>query len=47
MRYPDGGGLDAGPAVHGWDEDQCWTLARVAALIGEWFGVSYTLGGVA
>jgi hypothetical protein len=22
--------LDAGPAVHGWDEDQRWTLARVA-----------------
>jgi putative transposase len=23
--------LDAGPAVSGWDEDQCWTLARIAA----------------
>jgi putative transposase len=24
--------LDAGPAAWGWDEDQCWTLARVADL---------------
>jgi transposase len=39
--------LDAGPAVHGWDEDQCWTLARIAALIQERFGVGYTLAGVA
>jgi transposase len=39
--------LEAGPAVHGWDEDQCWTLARIAALIGERFGVGYTLAGVA
>jgi transposase len=39
--------LDAGPAVHGWDEDQCWTLARIAALIHERFGVGYTLAGVA
>jgi hypothetical protein len=22
--------LDAGPAAWGWDEDQCWTLARIA-----------------
>jgi transposase len=22
--------LDAGPAASGWDEDQCWTLARVS-----------------
>ena len=21
--------LDAGPAAWGWDEDQCWTLARI------------------
>ena len=39
--------LDAGPAAHGWDEDQCWTLARIAALIHEKFGVCYTLAGVA
>ena len=39
--------LDAGPAGHGWDEDQCWTLARIAVLIGERFGVCYTLAGVA
>jgi transposase len=39
--------LDAGPAEHGWDEDQCWTLARIAALIDQRFGVSYTLAGVA
>jgi len=38
--------LDAGPAVYGWDEDQRWTLARVAQLITRLFGVSYTLRGV-
>ena len=38
--------LDAGPAGHGWGEDQCWTLARIAAVIAEKFGVSYTLAGV-
>src|SRR5215831_1760103 len=25
--------LDAGPAAWGWDEDQCWTLARIAEVI--------------
>src|SRR5689334_13371033 len=25
--------LDRGPAAHGWVEDQCWTLARVAEVI--------------
>ena len=25
--------LDAGPAASGWDEDQCWTLARIAELV--------------
>jgi transposase len=25
--------LDAGPAAYGWDEDQRWTLARLAELI--------------
>jgi transposase len=37
--------LDAGPAVHGWDADQRWTLARVATLIGRLFHVRYTLRG--
>ncbi|WP_443678886.1 winged helix-turn-helix domain-containing protein [Nonomuraea sediminis] len=37
--------LDAGPAAHGWIEDQRWTLARVTALIEELFAVSYTLRG--
>lgn len=38
--------LERGPAAHGWAEDQCWTLARIAELIKELFAVSYTLGGV-
>jgi transposase len=38
--------LDAGPAAYGWQEDQRWTLARVAALIAQLFHVSYTLRGV-
>jgi transposase len=38
--------LEAGPAAHGWVEDQCWTLARIATLIKAMFGVSYTLSGV-
>ncbi len=25
--------LEAGPAVWGWDEDQCWTLARIAEVV--------------
>src|SRR4051812_30392473 len=37
--------LDAGPAAEGWD-DQCWTLARIAAVVRERFGVDYTLPGV-
>jgi transposase len=41
-----GAALDAGPAACGWDQDQRWTLARVAALITRLFGVSYTLRGV-
>jgi len=39
--------LDAGPAASGWDEDQRWTLARVAEVIRERFGAQYTLAGVA
>jgi putative transposase len=38
--------LDAGPAASGWGEDQCWTLARIAAVIADRFGVDYTLGGL-
>jgi transposase len=38
--------LDAGPAASGWDEDQCWTLARVAEVIVTRFRVNYTLAGV-
>ncbi len=38
--------LAAGPAVHGWGEDQCWTLARIADVIHRRFGVHYTLAGV-
>jgi transposase len=37
--------LDAGPGAWGWD-DQCWTLARIVALVGERFGVDYTVPGV-
>jgi transposase len=38
--------LEHGPAAHGWDQDQRWTLARVAALIGRLFHIRYTLRGV-
>ncbi|MGE5286752.1 MAG: winged helix-turn-helix domain-containing protein, partial [Micromonosporaceae bacterium] len=38
--------LQAGPAAWGWDEDQCWTLARIAEVIGARFKVGYTLAGV-
>jgi transposase len=38
--------LEAGPAAYGWELDQRWTLARVAALVLRLFGVSYTLRGV-
>jgi transposase len=38
--------LDAGPAVSGYQDDQRWTLARVADLIGRTCHVSYTLTGV-
>ena len=37
--------LEAGPAAWGWDEDQCWTLARIAAVIRGRFRVGYTLAG--
>ena len=38
--------LDAGPAVHGWDEDQCWTLARITEVVHGRFSVEYTLAGM-
>jgi transposase len=38
--------LEGGPAAWGWDQDQRWTLARVAALIARLFHVRYTLRGV-
>lgn len=37
--------LEAGPAAHGWLEDQRWTLARVAELIHRLFGHRYTRAG--
>src|SRR3954451_14159981 len=37
--------LDAGPAADGWT-DQCWTLARIAAVVRERFGVDYPLPGL-
>jgi transposase len=38
--------LEAGPAASGWDEDQCWTLARIAQVIRARFRVDYTLAGL-
>jgi transposase len=38
--------LEAGPAVQGWDEDQCWTLARITEVVRRRFGVEYTLAGM-
>jgi len=38
--------LEAGPAAWGWDEDQCWTLARIADVVHRRFGVDYTLAGL-
>ncbi len=37
--------LEAGPAAWGW-ADQCWTLARIAAVARQRFGVDYTLPGL-
>ncbi|MEU1304158.1 winged helix-turn-helix domain-containing protein [Streptomyces shenzhenensis] len=39
-------GVEAGPAAHGWAEDQWWTLARVAGLVHRLFGHRYTPRGV-
>ncbi|MFD8396318.1 winged helix-turn-helix domain-containing protein [Streptomyces sp. NPDC059680] len=35
----------AGPAAHGWVEDQAWTAARVATLIGRKFHIAYSVSG--
>jgi transposase len=37
--------LEAGPAAHGWDEEQTWTGARVKTLISRTFHVSYSVSG--
>jgi transposase len=38
--------LEAGRLPRGWDEDQCWTVARIAEVILSRFRVGYTLDGV-
>ena len=38
--------LETGPAAGGWDEDQCWTLARIAEVAWRLFRVEYTLAGL-
>lgn len=35
-----------GPAVHGWDEDQRWALARIVTLVWRLFHISYTPKGI-
>ena len=37
--------LDVGPVAWGW-QDQCWTLARIGALVHERFGIEYTPAGL-
>ena len=37
--------LEVGPAACGY-ADQCWTLARIADLVWDRFGVEYTLAGM-
>jgi len=38
--------LEAGPAAHGWVQDQRWTLARAVPVAARLFGVSCTLRGM-
>jgi transposase len=38
--------LGRGPAAHGWDEGQGWTLVRIKTLIGRMFHIGYTVQGV-
>ncbi|SBW23402.1 hypothetical protein FDG2_3763 [Candidatus Protofrankia californiensis] len=40
------GELGRGSAVHGWDDGQGWTLARVTTVIGRLFHLGYTIQGV-
>jgi transposase len=37
---------DAGLPAFGWDEDQCWTLARITEVVRRRFAVEYTLAGM-
>lgn len=38
--------LRRGPAVHGWEADQRWTLGRIVTLVRRLFGVCYTTAGM-
>jgi transposase len=38
--------LEAGPTAWGWEEGQCWTLARIAEVIRGRFKVDYTVAGL-
>jgi transposase len=38
--------LDADPVAWGWDDDRCWTLARIAELVRRRFGVACTQAGL-
>jgi transposase len=38
--------LRRGPAAHGWDEDQRWTLARIVTVTWRLFRISYTPAGM-
>lgn len=37
--------LEEGPTAHGWDQNQVWTGARVATLIGREFHIAYSVSG--
>jgi transposase len=38
--------LRRGPAAHGWDVDQRWTLARIVTVTRRLFGISYSVSGM-
>ena len=38
--------LGRGPAAHGWDTDQRWTLARIVTVVRRLFRVCYTRAGM-
>jgi hypothetical protein len=44
LRGPAAGPHRGVPGV--WDEDQCWTLARITGVLRRQFGVDYTLAGM-